>query len=70
MLSGPFAPEEYQDEYRVALMQRVEAKLQGHQITEAPAAPEPGRVIDLMEALKQSLEAAKKETKPTKRKSG
>lgn len=70
MLSGPFEPQEYQDEYREALMQRVEAKLQGREITEAPTAPEPGRVIDLMEALKASLEAAKKETKPTKRKSG
>jgi DNA end-binding protein Ku len=70
MLSGPFEPELYQDEYRIALMERVEAKLQGREITEAPTAPEPGRVIDLMEALKQSLEAAKKETKPTKRKSG
>ena len=70
MLSGPFEPEQYQDEYREALMERVEAKLQGKQITEAPAAPEPGRVIDLMEALKASLEAAKQEKKPTKRKSG
>jgi DNA end-binding protein Ku len=78
MLSGDFNPEEYQDEYREALMQRIEAKLQGQQITEAPAAPE-ARVIDLFDALKASLEAAKKEpkeakeskeSKPSKRKSG
>ena len=68
MLSGPFEPEEYQDEYREALMQRIEAKLQGKQITEQPATPEP-RVIDLFDALKASLEQAKA-AKPSKRKSG
>ncbi len=68
MLAGPFEPEEYQDEYRVALMERIEAKLQGKQITEQPSTPEP-RVIDLFDALKASLEAAKT-SKPSKRKSG
>ena len=77
MLSGDFEPEQYQDEYREALMQRIEAKLQGREITEQPAAPAP-QVIDLFDALKASLEAAKKDTKepkekeakPRKRKSG
>ena len=68
MLAGPFEPEEYQDEYRVALMERIEAKLQGKQIMEQPTMPEP-RVIDLFDALKASLEAAKA-SKPSKRKSG
>lgn len=78
MLSGDFEPEQYQDEYREKLMERIEAKLQGRQIMEQPSVPTP-QVIDLFDALKASLEAAKKEpketkeakeTKPSKRKSG
>lgn len=70
LLRGPFEPEEYKDEYREALMGRIEAKLQGQEIREAPAAP-PTKVIDLFDALKQSLEAAKTTSaKPSKRKSG
>lgn len=54
-----FQPEKYRDEYRDALMQIIEAKLQGEEIV---AAPEPAAtpVVDLMEALKASVEAARK----------
>lgn len=59
LLSEPFAPEKYQDEYRQALMQVIEAKLQGQEIVEAPAAPV-AKITDLVTALKASVEAAKK----------
>lgn len=59
LLSEPFAPEKYQDEYREALMQVIEAKLQGQEIVEAPAAPV-AKITDLVTALKASVEAAKK----------
>ncbi len=59
LLSEEFEPERYHDEYRQALMERIEAKVQGKELIDAPVA-EQTRVIDLMDALKQSLENAKK----------
>jgi DNA end-binding protein Ku len=59
-LSGEWNPEEYSDEYREAVLQIVEAKLNGQEIE--VVAPEPtAKVVDLMEALKASVAAAKKE---------
>ena len=58
LMSGSFDPEQYHDEYRKALTEIIEAKLQGAEIVEAPAAPR-GKVVDLMAALKASVEAAK-----------
>jgi DNA end-binding protein Ku len=62
-LTGDWDPEQYRDEYREALLQIVEKKLAGEEITVAPE-PEPTRVVDLMQALKASVEAAKKGRKP------
>jgi len=59
LLLEPFDPEKYQDLYRAALMEMIEAKLQGQELVEAPAAPA-AKVVDLMAALKASVEAAKK----------
>jgi DNA end-binding protein Ku len=56
----PFDPSEYHDHYREALAELIEAKLEGKQVVKAPAARET-RVIDLADALKRSVEAAKKE---------
>ncbi|HEV7467633.1 MAG TPA: Ku protein, partial [Candidatus Dormibacteraeota bacterium] len=58
-LSRPFTPSDYHDEYREALLALV-AEKQGKGTVERPAAAEPGRVVDLMEALKASVEAARK----------
>ena len=71
VLSGEWNPEEFTDEYREALLQIVEAKLAGEQIE--VAAPEPtAKVVDLMEALKASVAAAKKEARrePAAREAG
>jgi DNA end-binding protein Ku len=57
-LAGEFEPEKYHDTYRTNLRQMIEAKVEGHKIVETPEhhiAP----VIDIMEALKKSLEARK-----------
>jgi DNA end-binding protein Ku len=58
-LVRPFDPGEYHDEYRAALLRLVEEKQAGREVErpEAPATPE--KVIDLMEALKASVEAAR-----------
>jgi DNA end-binding protein Ku len=55
-----FEPQEYKDDYREALLKVIEAKVEGAPPPEA-AAPREEKVIDLMEALKRSLQMAKKE---------
>jgi DNA end-binding protein Ku len=61
-LSDDFKPDEFQDEYRIALEALVEQKVEGQEITVAPPPEEeePEKVVDLMEALKASVEEAKK----------
>jgi DNA end-binding protein Ku len=59
MLQEPFDPEKYHDEYRNALMQLIEAKLEGQELEDV-VAPAPAKVTDLMAALKASVEAQKK----------
>ncbi|HEY1558755.1 MAG TPA: Ku protein [Kofleriaceae bacterium] len=53
-----FAPENYKDEVQARMMELIQKKVEGQEITVAPEAPV-GQVIDLMEALKQSLGMAK-----------
>lgn len=59
-LSAKFQPEKYQNNYRQALMELIQAKISGEEIVE-PARPDSTKVVDLMEALKASIEAAKKD---------
>jgi DNA end-binding protein Ku len=59
MLEEPFEPKNYHDGYRGALLEMIEAKAMGQEVLAAPEAPQP-QTIDLMAALKASLEAAKK----------
>lgn len=60
-LSGDFDPEEYSDSYREALEEVVQAKLAGVAPAEEPeAAPQEADVVDLVAALRASVEAAKK----------
>ncbi len=49
-----FSPEQYKDEVQERMMELINQKVQGQEITAAPEAPV-GQVIDLMEALKASL---------------
>jgi DNA end-binding protein Ku len=57
-LTDDFQPEEFHDEYRAALEDVIAKKVQGEEITYAEEA-EPSKVVDLMEALRASVEAAK-----------
>ena len=59
MLEERFDPKKYRDEYRVALLDMIEAKRTGQEVVATPEAPLP-RTVDLMAALKASLEAAKR----------
>jgi DNA end-binding protein Ku len=60
-MSGDFEPEQFTDNYREALQAVIEAKVEGREIVEADEQqPTAGNVVDLMSALRASVEAAKK----------
>jgi DNA end-binding protein Ku len=59
-LSGEFDPSAYTDAYREALMEVIEAKAAGRPVREEAAPPAPGEVVDLMDALRRSVEEAKR----------
>src|SRR6202008_2921449 len=55
LASDTFSPDRYTDEYRHRVLEMVNKKAEGQEITIAePAAPR-AQVIDLMDALKESL---------------
>ena len=58
-LVGDFDPEDYENEYRNELRAMLEAKLAGKEIAKPEPLPE-APVVDLMEALKQSVAQAQK----------
>jgi len=66
-LAAPFDPEELKSEYRESLRQVLEAKLEGKEF-ELPVEAEPTPVIDLMAALRASVEAADKAPARAKKK--
>ena len=66
-LTSEWNPGEFSDAYREALLEIVEAKLNGQEIEVVEAEPA-AKVVDLMEALKASVAAAKKEDEPAPRK--
>jgi DNA end-binding protein Ku len=53
--SAAFAPEKYSDEYRARVLAVVEAKVEGKEVTSLAPQAQRAQVIDLMDALKQSL---------------
>jgi DNA end-binding protein Ku len=57
-LSGKFEPAAYRDEYRIALEQLIEQKQKGEQRVARRRKAEPS-VTDLMDALRQSVEASR-----------
>ena len=70
-LSDEFKPEEFEDDYRKAIEGLIEKKVEGEEITVAPPpSEEPAKVVDLMEALRASVDEAKKKksAEPAKKK--
>jgi DNA end-binding protein Ku len=67
-LSAPFEPSKYDDTYRKELLDLIRAKAKGQPLPE-PAEEEEGEIVDLMAALRESVERTKKQRKkPAKRK--
>jgi DNA end-binding protein Ku len=60
-MTSEFEPEQYHDQYREALQAVIDAKVEGREIVEPEEAqPTAGNVVDLMSALRASVDAAKK----------
>jgi DNA end-binding protein Ku len=59
-MSGGFDPSQFKDQYREALEKVIEAKVAGREVVAAKVEqPSAGSVVDLMAALRASVEAAK-----------
>ena len=57
-LSDRFKPEDYRDEYRIALQELIEQKMKGEKRAAKRRKPEP-KVIDLMHALRASIDESR-----------
>ncbi len=68
-LAATFDPEKYHDQYRNELLELLQKKAEGEPLPE-PKAEEGGEVVDLMEALRQSVAATKKSRSSRSRKTG
>jgi DNA end-binding protein Ku len=64
-LAADFEPQKYHDTYKENLEKMIQAKVEGHKVVETPT-PHIAPVIDIMDALRKSLEARK----PVKRAEG
>src|SRR5438874_4133671 len=60
--SGHFEPEEFEDQYEDALKELIRKKQSGQPI-ERPERREPAKVINLMDALRRSVEASRESAK-------
>ncbi len=57
-LADRFKPEEYHDEYRIALEELIDRKMKGEKRSAKRRKPEP-KVVDLMDALRASVEKSR-----------
>jgi Ku protein len=66
--AGHFNPAKFKDEYERALKKLIRRKAKGHTIEVPEERPEPSNVINLMDALRRSLEGEKRGRGPSRRK--
>lgn len=57
-LSGTFEPAKFENRYREALLALIEAKVAGEEVVQPEAPPDRGSVVDLMTALRASIQQA------------
>jgi DNA end-binding protein Ku len=65
-LASKWEPERYHDQYRNQLLELLEKKAEGEPLPE-PQEDTGGEVVDLMEALRQSVAATKRKRAPARR---
>ncbi|WP_062356054.1 non-homologous end joining protein Ku [Herbidospora yilanensis] len=63
-----FDPGEYKDAYREALQEVIDAKVAGREVVPVEAPAEAGPAVDLMAALRASVDAAKREREGAQKK--
>ncbi len=63
-LTQPFDPAAYHDQYREALEELIEERKKGRKVSPPAPASEEAKVIDLAEALRASVEAARRSRQP------
>ncbi|MET1010229.1 MAG: Ku protein, partial [Gaiellaceae bacterium] len=68
-LEGEFKPEKFKDTYRDSLVKIIRAKERGDTVAVAEEEPETEAPVDLLAALRESVEAAGKRGKPRRRRS-
>src|SRR5262249_52272412 len=59
-MAGPFHPEKFRDTYRDKLQELIAAKIQGREIAAETSPAKARPVVDIMEALQQSLSMRRK----------
>ncbi|GAB2573017.1 hypothetical protein GCM10026983_45020 [Gracilibacillus alcaliphilus] len=68
-LTTEFKPEKYKDNYRTSLLELIEAKKNNEEIEIGGVSKvKPDNVVNLMDALQESLNRAKKDQSKTKKK--
>lgn len=72
-MSGEWQPQAYKDEYREALLELIQKKIEsgGQELPPAKAgARKPGKVVDIVALLQRSLDEASKTKKPARKAKG
>jgi len=64
-MSGPWRPEDFHDTYTAKVEKLVRRKQAGKKTITAEEPPDPTEVVDLMEALRRSVEGTRKKTRST-----
>ncbi len=67
-MTSEFVADKYENKYREALMDVIRKKIEGKEVKEVEVKVPEGKVIDLMEKLKASVEVTEKEKKAEKKK--
>ena len=63
----PFDPKAFKDNYQQGLLDIIEAKLKGKKVTTSGKKPQADNVVNIVDALKKSLEQSQKSKKPRKK---
>jgi DNA end-binding protein Ku len=66
-LTEDWSPDDFEDEYRERVLEAVQAKVEGEEITLVES-EEPAGVVDIMEALKRSVDESKRKRGGDKKK--
>ena len=66
-VSEGFEPTQFKDDVREKTLELIQQKVDGEEITAAPAEESKTKIIDLMAALKASIEESEEERKPATR---